>query len=89
MTELTRQLEIVNPLGLHARAAARLAALAGEASGAVWVANGVERADATSIIDLLALACGQGSQITVEIEDPADGETLERLVALIREGFGE
>ena len=89
MDRLSRKVKIVNVLGMHARAAARLASLAQAARGAVWIAAGGERADATSVIDILALGCGQGCEVTLEIDNEADLGTLELLAALIHEGFGE
>ena len=82
-------LKIVNELGLHARAAARLAAIAQQAIGPVWIQTGTARADAASIIDILTLACPKGSAVTLEVEDPADRPILDRLAQLVREGFGE
>jgi phosphocarrier protein len=88
-SDLSRSLPIVNDLGLHARAAAKLANLAQEAEGGIWVSNGVETADATSIIDLLTLACLKGTEVTVHIDSPADIDLLNRIAALVENGFGE
>jgi phosphocarrier protein HPr len=85
----SRTLQIVNDLGLHARSAAQLAKLAAEAAGSVWIMKNGARADATSMLDVLTLACPKGSTITVSIEDEADIETLDRIEDLIRHGFGE
>jgi phosphocarrier protein len=85
----TRTLRIVNDLGLHARSAAKLAKLAGEAKGGVWIMKNGTTADATSMLDILTLACPAGTEITVGIDDVADLNTLERIAALIRSGFGE
>lgn len=85
----SRRLRIVNDLGLHARSAAKLAKLAGEANGGVWIMRNGNTADATSILDILALACPKGSEITVSIDDKADMPTLDRIAVLIRSGFGE
>ncbi|MBC2744792.1 MAG: HPr family phosphocarrier protein [Desulfosarcina sp.] len=82
-------LRIVNDLGLHARSAAKLAKLAGEASGGVWILKNGNTADATSMLDILTLTCPKGTEITVSIDDEADMNTLERIAALIRSGFGE
>lgn len=82
-------LQIVNDLGLHARSAAKLAKLAGEAGGGVWIRRGADTADARSILDIMTLVCPKGTQITVSIDDEADIQTLERIAALIRSGFGE
>lgn len=82
-------LPIVNDLGLHARSAAKLAQLAGEARGGIWISKQGSSADATSILDILTLACPKGSEIMVSIEDDLDTKILERIAALIRSGFGE
>lgn len=85
----SRSLQIVNDLGLHARSAAKLAKLAGEARAGVWIMKNGNTADATSMLDIMTLACPKGSEITVSIDDEADVNTLERIVELIRSGFGE
>ena len=85
----TINLRIVNALGLHARSAAQLAKLAAQAKGGVWIDKNGNRADATSLLDILTLACPQGTEVTVSIDDEADMETLEQMAALIRSGFGE
>jgi len=87
--ELSREVVIVNELGLHARSAARIAALAQNSKAAVWVQKDAEKADASSIVDILTLACEKGSKITLIIEDKADRPILEDLVNLIETGFGE
>jgi phosphocarrier protein len=87
--EYSRTLQIVNELGLHARSAAKLAKLAGEASGGVWIRNNSDTADATSMLDIMTLVCTKGTTITVWIDDASDLNTLERIAALIRSGFGE
>lgn len=85
----SRTLRIVNELGLHARSAAKLAKLAGEASGGVWIMKNGHTADATSMLDILTLVCPKDAEITVSIDDETDRNTLERIAALIRSGFGE
>ena len=87
--ELSREVVIVNELGLHARSAARIAELAQNSKAAVWVKKDAEKADASSIVDILTLACGKGSKITLIIEDKADRPILEDIVNLIETGFGE
>lgn len=89
MKPLSRTVQIVNPLGLHARAAARLAALAGRAGGPVWLVRTARRVDATSIIDILTLACPPGSELTIEIDRPEDRPILDQIVQLVGDGFGE
>ena len=87
--ELSREVVIVNELGLHARSAAKIAALAQNSKAAVWVQKDAEKADASSIVDILTLACEKGSKITLTIEDKADRPILEDIVNLVETGFGE
>jgi phosphocarrier protein len=86
---LNRRLTIVNELGMHARSAAKLVKIAQDAAGDVWVSCGEERADATSVIDLLTLGCAQGSEIIISIDHPDDIGILNRIAALVADGFGE
>lgn len=85
----SKTVTIVNALGLHARSAAKVAKLAGEATAGVWLHKNGDTADATSLLDILTLACPKGTRITVSVDDDADLETLERITELIRSGFGE
>jgi phosphocarrier protein len=85
----SKTLRIVNELGLHARSAAKLAKVAGEAAGSVWIQKSKHKADATSLLDILTLACPKGTVITVSIDDESDVKTLDRIAELIRSGFGE
>jgi phosphocarrier protein len=80
---------VFNELGLHARSAAKIAELASEATSNVWVQKNQERADARSILDILALACEKGSKLTIVIDDLSDMEILNRIVDLVINGFGE
>ena len=86
---LTRQVKVVNDLGLHARSAAMIAKAAQAAESAVWVVKDGQAADASSIIDLLTLACARGSVLIVKIENPVDQTVLESIAALFDNGFGE
>ena len=87
--ELSRQVVIVNELGLHARSAAQIAALANRSTASVWIQKGNEKADASSIVDILTLACEKGSKITISIENKADFNILEAITELVEGGFGE
>jgi phosphotransferase system HPr (HPr) family protein len=87
--ELSRQVAIVNELGLHARSAAQIAALANRSTASVWIQKGNEKADASSIVDILTLACEKGSKITISIENKADFNILEAITELVEGGFGE
>jgi phosphocarrier protein HPr len=87
--KLTGKATLINALGLHARAAARIARVAQGARAAVRVAHGNLEADATSVIDILTLACPVGKTIEFTIADPADYDILKALVNLVNDGFGE
>lgn len=87
--ELSRNVVIVNELGMHARSAAKVAALAQNATANIWIQKGDARADASSIIDILTLGCEKGSQITVRIENQADTNILSKIFELVANGFGE
>jgi phosphotransferase system HPr (HPr) family protein len=80
---------IKNDLGLHARSAAQIAAIARSAAGNVWIMKDGEKADASSIIDVLTLVCEKGTKITIMIEDSADVDTLNAIADLVDSGFGE
>ena len=80
---------INNELGLHARSAAQIASIAGNSAASVWLMKDDKTADASSIIDILTLACEKGTKITIIIEDLADINILEAIVDLVDSGFGE
>ena len=85
----TKDVAIINDLGLHARSAASIARVARCAKSKVWITREGESADATDVMDILTLACGKGTMITIRIDDPRDKDILTRLVALVEGGFGE
>ena len=89
MRRISREVTVVNALGIHARAAAKLSKLAQTASSNVWVTRDGETVDASSILDILTLACAQGTTVTLEIDDPADMDVLGKLEHLVAGGFGE
>lgn len=80
---------IKNDFGLHARSAAQIAQIAGNSAANVWLKKDDKTADASSIIDILTLACGKGTKITVIIENWADINILNAIVDLVDSGFGE
>jgi len=81
--------EIVNKLGLHARAAAKLTQVAGGFASEVWLSRNGRRVNAKSIMGVMMLAAGKGSRITIEA-DGADADcALAALAQLIANRFGE
>ena len=84
-----RNTTIKNELGLHARSAAQIAGIAQNSRANVWIQKDDEKADASSIIDILTLVCARGTKITIIIEDLADIQILNAIVDLVDSGFGE
>ena len=80
---------IKNDLGLHARSAAQIADIAQNSIANVWIKKEEDKADASSIIDILTLACAKGTQITIIIEDSGDFGILNAIGDLVDNGFGE
>jgi len=85
----SRDVVLINEFGLHARTAACIARVARNAHAGIWVSQGAEKADATSVLELLGLACAKGTTLTLGIDDPQDAPVLEDLVRLVESGFGE
>jgi phosphotransferase system HPr (HPr) family protein len=80
---------IKNELGLHARSAAQIAGIAQNSFANVWILKDNEKADASSILDILTLVCAKGSKITIIIEDLVDLPILNAIADLVETGFGE
>ena len=84
-----RDVIIKNDLGLHARSAAQIAGIVQNARAAVWIKRGAEKADASSIMDILTLACEKGTTISIIVDDPSDIDILDAVAELVDNGFGE
>jgi phosphocarrier protein HPr len=83
-------LDIINKRGLHARASSKFAMLVGEYPDCVVrVSREDQEVDGESIMDLMMLAAGNGSQIDVHVSGPRAQEALEALCALVAARFGE
>ena len=80
---------IINPLGLHARAAARFVHVAAGFSSSIRVARGGREIDGKSIMGLLLLSAAQGSDITITADGGDEQQAIDALCALIRRGFDE
>ena len=80
---------ISNKLGLHARASAKLTKLAGTYPCEVWLSRGERRVNAKSIMGVMMLAAGMGTEITVETAGEREQEAMDALLALIADKFGE
>jgi len=80
---------IVNKLGLHARAAAKLTHLAGNYPCEIWISRSGRRVNAKSIMGVMMLAAGQGSSVRIEAEGADADAAIVALTRLIAEKFGE
>jgi phosphocarrier protein len=86
---LTQETDIINKLGLHARASAKLTQLAGKYKCEVWMSKGTRRINAKSIMGVMMLAAGKGSTVVVETVGADEQPALESLLKLIADKFGE
>ncbi|HEX7328903.1 MAG TPA: HPr family phosphocarrier protein [Casimicrobiaceae bacterium] len=84
-----REVEIVNKLGLHARAAARLTQLAARFQSDVTIARNGRSVNAKSIMGVMMLAAGKGAKVTLEIDGPDEAEAMNAVCTLIADCFGE
>ena len=80
---------ISNKLGLHARASAKLTKLAGSYPCEVWITRGERRVNAKSIMGVMMLAAGDGSEVIIETVGDREQEAMDALLALIADRFGE
>ncbi len=80
---------ISNKLGLHARASAKLTKLAGSFPCEVWISKGERRVNAKSIMGVMMLAAGIGSEVELETDGAQEQEAMDALLALMSDKFGE
>ena len=80
---------ISNKLGLHARASAKFTKLAGTFPCEIWITRGERRVNAKSIMGVMMLAAGIGSEVLVETDGDREREAMDALLALINDKFGE
>ena len=85
----TKEVEIINKLGLHARASAKITQLAGNYQSEVWLSRNKLRVNAKSIMGVMMLAANRGSKINIEIIGQDETEAMLALVTLIENYFGE
>jgi phosphocarrier protein len=86
---LNKEVEIINKLGLHARAAAKLVSCANSFSCNIFLSRNGQRVNGKSIMGVMMLAANQGSVITLEIDGSDEQEAMQALTSLINERFGE
>ena len=80
---------ISNKLGLNARASAKLTKLAGSYPCEVWISRGERRVNAKSIMGVMMLAAGVGTEVTLETNGEREEEAMDALLHLIADRFGE
>ena len=85
----TRSVTVVNPLGMHARAAAKFVHLATRFQARVRVARDLREMDGKSIMGILLLAAACGSTLTISADGADEQDAVEALTALVQSGFGE
>ncbi len=84
-----REVEIINKLGLHARASAKLTQLAAKYQSDVQMSRNNRKVNAKSIMGVMMLAAGKGSKVVIEIDGPDEDDAMNAIVALIGDYFGE
>ena len=86
---IEQEIEIINKLGLHARASAKLTQLAAKYKNEVWMTRNKRRVNAKSIMGVMMLAAGLGSEVELETNGDREQEAMDALLALIADKFGE
>jgi len=84
-----REVEIINKLGLHARASAKLTQLAAKYQSDVQMSRNGRKVNAKSIMGVMMLAAGKGARVVVEVDGPDETVAMDAIVALIEDYFGE
>ncbi|AKJ27585.1 HPr family phosphocarrier protein [Caldimonas brevitalea] len=86
---IKQTITISNKLGLHARASAKLTKLAASFKSEVFMSRNGRRVNAKSIMGVMMLAAGIGTEVEIEIDGPDEEAAMSALVALIDDKFGE
>jgi phosphocarrier protein len=86
---IKNKVTISNRLGLHARASAKLTKIAGSHSCEVWMSRGERRINAKSIMGVMMLAAGLGSEVEIETNGADEQQAMDAILALIHDKFGE
>ena len=86
---LKTDIEIINKLGLHARASSKLTQTASQFSSDIWIEKNGRKVNAKSIMGVMMLAAGMGSFISLEANGADEAEAMTALQALINDYFGE
>lgn len=86
---ISKELEIINKLGLHARASTKLTQTASKFASEIWIERNDRRVNAKSIMGVMMLAASKGSMVTLEASGEDEVSAMEALTLLIGDYFGE
>ncbi len=86
---IKQDIEIINKLGLHARASTKLTQTASQFSSEIWIEKASRRVNAKSIMGVMMLAAAKGATITIEADGADEADAIAALQALINDYFGE
>ena len=86
---IKEEVEIINKLGLHARASTKLTQVAAQFFCQIWIERNSRRVNAKSIMGVMMLAAGKGSKITFETEGKDEEQAMAALINLVNNRFGE
>lgn len=86
---INQDIEIINKLGLHARASTKLTQTASKFSSDVWITRNGRRVNAKSIMGVMMLAAGKGSIVTLEVNGADETDAMTAITTLINDRFGE
>lgn len=89
MSSVSKEVQIVNQRGLHARASAKFVNLASEIDAAIQVEKDGHKVCGTSIMGLMMLGAAKGDSIVIHVSGLGAESALEKLVELVESGFGE
>lgn len=86
---ISMTIEIINELGLHARASSKLVMLAGKFRSNITITKDNKSANAKSLMTVMMLAANRGSRITLSVDGPDEEAAINEITALINSKFGE
>ncbi len=86
---LKQEIEIINKLGLHARASTKLTQTASQFASEIWIERNGRRVNAKSIMGVMMLAASKGSKVQLETSGDDEQPAMHAIVALINDRFGE
>ena len=86
---ISKDIEIINKLGLHARASTKLTQTASKFASEIWITRNGRRVNAKSIMGVMMLAAAKGSMLTLDATGEDETEAIQGLTTLINDYFGE